>query len=426
MLLFGNAFYINKLYKQIMEEKLKNILKKKQQKEEKKDKRGPKTPHQLLALDIAQSFGKTKSRKDVAILMNLCKKYPDSYIRNIWGIVKEKNINNPMAYFLGIIKHKNIEEKNKYIKNKKIIFIGTSEFGVPTLEKLKENNFNIIKVITAPDKASGRKNLLTPSPIKKTAEKLKLSLLQPEKINSLSEKLKKLKPDLIILASYGQIIPPQIIKIPPLGILNIHPSLLPKYRGPSPIQTAILNKEKTTGVTIMLIDEKIDHGKIIKQQKLPIKNKNYTELHDELAKLGAKLLIKTLPNYIFGKLKPKEQNHKKATYTKILTKKDGKINWNRKAQDIDALIRAFYPWPGTWSYIKTKQGLKKIKIIKATLLNSRKKNKTPGKIFKTKNKKMAVKCGQGNLILEIVQLEGKKPISGEDFLKGYPEITNFQ
>ncbi|MCD4705902.1 methionyl-tRNA formyltransferase [bacterium] len=401
-----------------MSENLKNLIKNKI-KQEKKDKRGPRTPHQLLAIEIAESFGKLKSRKDISILMSLCKKYNNQYIRRIWGLVKEKEIDNKMAYFLAILKNINEEEKIEKMKNLNIIFIGTSEFAVPTLKKITEQISEPIAVITQPDKPAGRKKILVSSPIKITAEKSELTILQPQKIGKIKNKIEKLKPDIFIMVSYGQIIPQAILNIPKYGCLNIHPSLLPKYRGPSPIQTAILNNDKQTGVCIMLTDNQMDHGAIVKCQKIKMEDQNFLELQDKLSQLGSDLLIKILPDYIKGKIKLKKQNNKKATYTKILTRDDGKIDWNKKVEEIESQTRAFYPWPGCWCYLKDK---KRIKIIQVSILNKKEKNRKPGELFLLPNKKTAIQCGQGTLILEKIQVEGKKEIDGKNFLQGNKKI----
>ena len=405
---------------------LKELIKNKI-KQGKKDKRGPRTPHQLLAVEIAESFGKLKSRKDVSILMNLCKKYNNQYIRRIWGLVMEKEIDNKMAYFLAILKNINEEEKIKKMKNLNIIFIGTSEFAIPALKKITEQISKPIAVITQPDKPAGRKKTLISSPIKITTEKLGLTILQPQKIGEIKDKIKKLKPDIFVMASYGQIIPQAILNIPRYGCLNIHPSLLPKYRGSSPIQTAILNNDKQTGVCIMLTDKQMDHGAIVKCKKhvlskaegSKIENQNFLELQDKLSELGAELLVKILPDYIDGKIELKKQNHKKATYTKILTRDDGKINWNKKAFQIRQQINAFHPWPGCWSYMKNK---KRIKIIEISILDEKEKIRKPGELFLLPNKKTAIQCGQGTLILEKIQVEGKKETDGKNFLQGNKKI----
>jgi len=286
--------------------------------------------------------------------------------------------------------------------NTKIIFIGTSKFAVPALESLIKEKYNIITVITTPDKPIGRKQELNHSPIKQTALKYNLPILQPEKILSIKKEILDLKPDLIIVSSYGQIIPKEILDIPSLKCLNIHPSLLPKYRGPSPIQTTILNGDKATGITIMLMDEKMDHGSIISQIKINIKpNENYQDLEKKLSRESGNFLIKILPLYLNNKIKIQEQDESKASYTKILSREQGEIDLNKSAQEIERKIRAFYPWPGTWFYLNKKR----IKILKAKAIK--------------KEKETSIKTGKDFLLLEIVQPEGKKPMTGKEFFRGY-------
>ncbi len=308
----------------------------------------------------------------------------------------------------------------------RIIFMGTSDFAVPSLEKLINNkSYEIVGVFTQPDKPVGRKQELTPSPVKKLAQVNNLPIFQPETLKNkeAEEQIKKLNPDVIIVIAYGQIIPQNILDIPKFQTLNIHGSLLPKYRGASPIQSAILNCEKETGVTIMLLDKKMDHGPVLTQETEAINsNDTYETLHEKLANLGVELLEETLPKWFSGKITPQEQNHDEATYTKIITREDGKINWKNTAEKIDCQIRAFDPWPGTFTLWKGKR----LKIKKARILdpNIGCVESDIGKTFKTAGDELAINCGQGSLVLETVQLEGKKETSGEEFIKGYPEILN--
>ncbi|MCG2808734.1 MAG: methionyl-tRNA formyltransferase [Candidatus Portnoybacteria bacterium] len=266
----------------------------------------------------------------------------------------------------------------------KTIFIGTSEFAVPVLEALVRCSlFAVQCVITAPDKPA-------PSPIKIATLQNGLPILQPEKISKAAAKISDLKPDLIITASYGQIIPKNILDIPKYGSINIHPSLLPKYRGPSPIQTTILNGDKNTGISVMLMDEKMDRGPIIAQKKVAIKKReNYQDLEKRLSLLSANFLLKILPRYIQGKINPKKQNNSKASYTKILSRQDGQIKPKQTAREIERMLRAFTPWPGVWTIIKKRR----VKILKAKVV-------------------------QGRLLLETVQPEGKKPMTAEEFFRG--------
>ncbi len=315
------------------------------------------------------------------------------------------------------------------------ILMGTAEFAETIFRKaypILKDGLDIIAVITALDKPAGRKQELLPSSVKKWALENNLPVLQPDKIKKPEwiEKIRKLNPDLIILCAYGQIIPKEILDIPKYGALNIHPSLLPKYRGASPIHTAILNGDEISGVTIMLMDEQLDHGSIIQNSKFKIQNSKitYKELSDKLADMAADLLVKTLPNWVEGKIKPKPQDHSKATFCKIIKKQDGKIDWNKSAQEIENIIRAYHQWPVAYTEVKS-QKLKvksqndnlKLKIFEADIIDKNT-NKKIGEVFLTENKELMVQTGNGILILKQIQLEGKKPMSAQDFLRGHSEI----
>lgn len=273
----------------------------------------------------------------------------------------------------------------------RIVFIGTPKFGAIILEKLIENKFKPVLVITAQDKPVGRKQILTPSTVKIIAQKYNIP------VQNTIYKIRDTKPDLVVVAAFSQILPKEILTIPKYGCLNVHPSLLPKYRGPSPIQAAILNGDKKTGATIILMDEKMDHGEIVANSEFQITNSKITseELLKELANLGAKLLVETIPKWVNDKIKLKVQDESRATYTKILKKEDGKINWQKPAEKIERQIRALNPWPGTYTIYKGKR----LKILKAEILNNQ-------------------------LVIKEAQLEGKKPMSFEDFLRGHPDFIN--
>src|SRR3989338_11561265 len=216
----------------------------------------------------------------------------------------------------------------------KIIIFGTPEFSVPAFKFLIENDYRIIAAVTAPDKPVGRKQMLVSPPIKILAQQNNTPVFQPSSLKKDTEflqKFKELKPDLCVIVAYGKIIPKDYLNLPKYGFVNIHPSLLPKYRGPSPIQSAILNGETETGVSIMLVDAEMDHGPIIAKREFSISNFKFSN-HDELAKelftLGGKLLIEILPKYISGEIKPEPQDHSQATFTKMFTREDGRINWS--------------------------------------------------------------------------------------------------
>lgn len=310
------------------------------------------------------------------------------------------------------------------IKNLNLIFFGTSSFALPSLEELFKNNYSIKAVITKPDKLIGREKIINFSPVKASALKFNLNIFQPENLKNehFYEDFLKLSPDLCIIAAYGKIIPKIYLEVPKFGFINIHPSLLPKYRGPTPIQTAILNGEKETGVTINLVDEEMDHGDIIKSRKIEIKNKNYQELERELANFGAKLLIETIPDYINGKIKPIPQDHSKATFTKKFVWQDGKIDWSKSAEEINRKIRALNPNPGTWTIWEIKEG-KILKIIEGLPIQEKNDKIKIGQVFFTENKEAAIKCGFNTALLpKIIQLEGRKKNSIKEFLNGHPNF----
>lgn len=312
--------------------------------------------------------------------------------------------------------------KNQVFDKKyRAIFFGTPEFAVPVLKSILTLPYlDLIAVVTQPDKPVGRRQALTPSPVKIVAQVNKVKILQPENIKNsqFEESLKELSPAVIILVAYGKIIPKNLLEISKFGWLNIHASLLPKFRGSSPIQTAILEGEKETGVTLMKIDSGLDTGSIISQKKLRIESDdNFQTLHDQLSQLGADLLKATLEDYLAEKLSPTPQDHTQATNTTLIKKEDGKIDWSKPALYIDRQIRALNPWPGTWIEW---QG-KRLKILEGDILNL---DSPSGKAFLTSDKKLAIGCGKASLLISKLQLEGKKVLTASEFLRGYPEIIN--
>lgn len=322
-------------------------------------------------------------------------------------------------------------------KKYQAIFFGTPEFAVPTLEKIITLPYLDLRlVITQPNKPVGRQQILTAPPIKVLAQKNKLPILQPEKIKTeaFETQFRQLNPEVIILVAYGKIIPKNLLAISKYGWLNLHASLLPKFRGASPIQFAILTGAKDTGVTLMKMDEGMDTGPIIAQEKLAIAPEETSQtLHDKLSRLSAEALEKNLLAYLEGKLKPKPQDNSQATSTKIIEKADGKINWQKPAIEIERQIRAFTPWPGAWCFWPRNQRAEqkeltnsaieqRLKIIKAKVSSDS--VKLPPGQTKKSGESVIVGCGQGNLELQTTQLEGKKEIVTRDFLKGYPEFKN--
>lgn len=309
-------------------------------------------------------------------------------------------------------------------QNIKIIFFGTSDFAVLTLEALVKNGYEIITVVTTPDEPAGRKQILTPPPVKIRAQGLGFRVLQPinlkdpKFLNDLYPTPSTLSPDVGVVAAYGKIIPAEIINIPRHDLLNIHPSLLPKYRGPTPIQSAILNGEKETGITIIKIDEEVDHGPIIGSRVQDIgSSEKYEELETKLAKSGAELLIKILPDYLTGKVKLVEQDHGQATFTKKFTIEDGEIKPNDTAEAAYNKIRALNPEPGTYIWINRKNKKTRLKVLEAQLL-SYLEAEPLSKGLCEKNGFLALGLKNGSLLLKLVQPEGKKPMKGEDFARG--------
>ena len=265
----------------------------------------------------------------------------------------------------------------------KFIFFGTPEFAAIILEKLIKAELMPEAVICNPDKPTGRKQIITPPLVKVLAQKYGLTVYQPKDKTELLEIVKNLQPDLAVTAAFGMIFPKEILEIPKYGFINVHPSLLPKYRGPTPIQTAILNGDKETGVSLFLIDEEMDHGPILAKRELefPISNFQFPILSQKLAELGADLLIETLPKYINGEIKPQAQDESQATYTKKFSTQDAYIEpkdleiaqekGGDKAIEIERKIRALNPEPGTFTLSLSKGGLKRTKLLEAKIIDGR-------------------------------------------------------
>lgn len=300
----------------------------------------------------------------------------------------------------------------------KTIFIGTPEFAVPALRSLLKNDlFDVCLVITQPDKKVGRKQILTPPPIKNIALEKNIVLMQPEKIKNIIDEIADFKPDLIVVAAYAQIIPESILNIPKYGCINIHGSLLPKYRGAACIPAAIINGDVKTGITIMKMDKGLDTGPILAQSSISINNDDTgTTLYSKLSDLGAELLIPTIKDYIDGKIKPQAQDDSMSSYVGILKKEDGKIDWSLDAQRIERFIRAMLPWPKAW----TTWSEKKLTIILSNSIEIDINYKI-GEVALFDNQ-LAVKCGNGLLIIDQLQLEGKNAMNAKDFLAGNNKI----
>ena len=287
--------------------------------------------------------------------------------------------------------------------SKKLIFFGTESFSGPSLEALVKAGYELL-VVTKPDAPSGRGQNVKSPLVKSLAEKNNIEVLQPTKISDVASEIKDFGATHATLVAYGKIIPQAVIDIFPGGIVNVHPSLLPKYRGPAPIEAAILNGDDETGITLMALDSKMDTGPIYYQKKVPLNGKeNAATLHDNLQLLGADILAEKLPMIMSGGLTPQPQDNSRATYTKMLSKKDGLVDWSQPAQIIERKIRAYIRYPRSRAEV---HGVDVI-ITKARVASSQ------------EDGQLVMKCGSGYLeVLELVAPSGKT-MSGHDFALGY-------
>jgi methionyl-tRNA formyltransferase len=303
----------------------------------------------------------------------------------------------------------------------RIIFIGTGEIGLPALHALTQaKEHHVLAVVTQPDRPVGRQLKLAASPIKEAAFKLHLKIYQPEKIGSATSiaQLKYLNPDLIVVAAYGQILTKEILNLPKYGCLNIHASLLPKYRGASPIHAAVAAGEKQSGVTIMWMDEGLDTGDILLQEAVTLRRRETAEsLHDRLAKVGADALLKAIPLVETGHAPRIRQDKALATMTKKLRKEDGHIKWDRPQVEIEAHIRAMTHWPSAYAWIPGEKDHRMLKIF-TTIISRRSKGK-PGEILRVDKHGVLVAAKVGGLLLREVQLEGKKRMHAAEFARGF-------
>lgn len=298
----------------------------------------------------------------------------------------------------------------------KTVFMGTPDFAVPVLEKLISAGHQVCCVFTQPDKAKNRGKKVQFTPVKETALANGIDVYQPERIRGDQEALRILQeqePDIIVVAAYGQIIPKSILELPRFGCVNVHASLLPKLRGASPIQHAILQGEEKTGVTIMQMAEGLDTGDMLAKVSTEVSGKNGQELHDELSRLGAELLADTLSLIEAGKALPEKQDENQATYAGLITRQDGKIDFSNTPQEIERKIRAFDPWPGAFcSY-----GEDQLKIWKAECLSGGASG-TPGTILSVSDEGIDILCGGGILRATEIQFPGKKRVQVKAFLRG--------
>ncbi|MEA3453474.1 MAG: methionyl-tRNA formyltransferase [Candidatus Caldatribacteriota bacterium] len=306
----------------------------------------------------------------------------------------------------------------------KIIFMGTADFGRPVLEKLADSRENIITVITQPDRPQGRGRKILPTPIKKIALDKRLEIFQPENIND-EESIKRIKefsPDIILVVAYGQILSGYILNIPKIGCINIHGSLLPKYRGAAPINRAIINGEKETGITFMFMKEKVDAGEIIFQEKIDIlADETCGEIYYKLSDLSARLFPKLLEKIKSGKIERIPQDNRLVTFARKMNKEDGKIDWSDKGEKVYNLIRGTIPYPGTFTYYKGR----KLKITRARFLEdyqdkSDTSSPKPGRVVKIEKDSIFISTGDKGII-KILRLipAGSKELTANQFVNGY-------
>ncbi len=297
----------------------------------------------------------------------------------------------------------------------KIIFMGTPEFAVSSLKALIESDHDVVAVVAQPDKPKGRGRKLAPPPTKALAEQHNIPVLQPEKVRTeeFLSQLQNLSPDLICVTAYGKILPKNILELPRYGCVNVHASLLPKYRGAAPINWAIVRGETQSGITTMLMDEGMDTGDMLLKKEIQIQDEDdASSLSEKLSQLGAELLLETISQLQEGKLDPAKQDESQATYAPMLKKSDGEIKWEKSAVEIRNLVRGLNPWPGTF----TKLGNKSLKIFKTKIVDG---GGSPGEVLESDLGGLVVATSEGALEILELQLEGAKRLDIKSFITGH-------
>jgi methionyl-tRNA formyltransferase len=306
----------------------------------------------------------------------------------------------------------------------RIIYLGSPEFAISPLKALVQAGYDVVAVVTQPDRPAGRKQTLTPPPVKQAALEMGILVLQPERLREPAEveQLAALRPDAGVVAAYGKILRKAVLDIPPLGYLNIHPSLLPRHRGPAPVAGAILAGDSETGVTIMKLDPGMDSGPIVTRVAVPLEPTARTApLTEELFQLGARALVEVLPRYASGQIELQEQNHEQATVTRMLKKADGLVDWTQPAQVIERTTRAYDPWPGTSAIWRGQP----VKLMAACAHPGWQGSAPPGTII-GKERGPLVATGVGALELLELQPAGKRPMSGHNWLLGQRDVVGQQ
>ena len=304
----------------------------------------------------------------------------------------------------------------------KIVFFGSPPEAVESLSVLYDAGFEIASVYTRPDRPAGRGNRVTPTPVKAWALERGLDVRTPEDLRSgdVLQHLAKTRSDAFVVAAYGRILPPAVLDVPALGVVNIHPSLLPKYRGPSPVQNAILDGVQETGVTIMKLDEGMDTGMILRASgPVPLDGTERAgELTSRLFSIGAELLPDVLIDYSEGRLAPAPQDDSAASVTRMVRRADGELDWRRPAQRLERMMRAYDPWPGIFTTWRSST----LKILESSVMAGAVGRRRPGTVFRDGDG-LAVATGDGALDLHRVQLQGRRGVGARDFLNGHPEIV---
>jgi methionyl-tRNA formyltransferase len=306
--------------------------------------------------------------------------------------------------------------RDLFPRRPRIIFMGTPQFAVPTLERLILEGHEILCVATQPDRPKGRGQKLSPSPVKAVAKENNLEILQPERLgDGFLGAIAPLLPDLFVVIAFGQIIPGKVLSSAKWGGINIHASLLPRYRGSAPIQWAIINNEKTTGLTTMFMDEGLDTGPILLQREVEIlEAETAGELHDRLALLAPDLLIETIQGLAEGTIKGRAQDDSLATYTSKLTKEQGLIDWSWPAERLYGLIRGLDPWPGAFTYCNGKP----LKLFGCFLADTMQQSWAPGRIKGLTKRGLEIEAGKGSVVVSEIQSPGKRRLPASEFLKG--------
>ena len=344
----------------------------------------------------------------------------NTWLKHIAALFTEKKSLKGSLVIAAKVNQKTSRASSGTVPKVRVVFMGTPALSASLLQALVEKDYNIVGVVTKPDKPVGRKKELSQSPVKTFAQDHNLPLLQPAKMDTEAiEAIRAWKPDLIVVAAYGKILPQTLLDIPGFGCINFHTSLLPLWRGASPIQNALLSGATETGVTIMLMDSGMDTGDILTQKSVPIEPSDTTPtLTNKLLTTGTELLLQTLPLWIERQITPTKQDDEQATLCQLIERADGQILWSDDAESISNRYRALYPWPGIFTYYKRDDNLLRLKLLEISYQKQNAQLVHPlGTVFEI-GEKIGVQTSSGIIFLETVQLEGKTPTAIREFLNG--------